>query len=107
MVNAGKASDNKVTKRGLTEDPSVARRKDKLPLGPLMIGFFLFVVIGSCTSPQPRPSSLLSAPLGRALSRAVPPVASRSRAADHQPGRQGLDGLSIIGVCTHGRLGCR
>ena len=49
MVNAAKSNDNKVNKRGLTEDPAVARRKDKLPLGPLMIGFFLFVVIGSCT----------------------------------------------------------
>lgn len=52
-ANAGKVNDNKVTKRGTIEDPSVARRKGKLPLGPLMIGFFLFVVIGSCASLQP------------------------------------------------------
>lgn len=92
MVNSAKSNDNKVTKRGTLEDPSVARRKDKLPMGPLMIGFFLFVVVGSCTSLQPRPQTCfqLLAPSSAALTERLSVASRRSRAADHQPGWQGL-----------------
>jgi len=44
---AAKKNDGNVTKRGLVEDESIQRRKNKLPLGPIAIGFFLFVVLGS------------------------------------------------------------
>ena len=44
---AAKKNDGNVTKRGLVEDESISRRKNKLPLGPIAIGFFLFVVLGS------------------------------------------------------------
>ena len=35
----------KVTKRGVVSDKK--EKKGKAPIGPLMIGFFLFVVVGS------------------------------------------------------------
>lgn len=45
------ASDKKmmanVNKRGLVPDMAEERRKGKLSVGPLLLGFFVFVIIGS------------------------------------------------------------
>jgi hypothetical protein len=46
-VTADKKMQSNVTKRGLVTDPSVERREGKLGVGPMMIAFFLFVVVGS------------------------------------------------------------
>ncbi|KAG6791336.1 hypothetical protein POTOM_000453 [Populus tomentosa] len=39
--------DKKVTKRGAVGETSTRKGKD-YPVGPLLLGFFIFVVIGSC-----------------------------------------------------------
>ena len=37
---------NNVDKRGQVP-PSLSKKEDKFPVGPVLLGFFLFVVVGS------------------------------------------------------------
>jgi len=39
---------NNVTKRGLVTDPAAERRAGKLSTGPILLGFFFIVIVGSC-----------------------------------------------------------
>ncbi|KAL1520372.1 hypothetical protein AB1Y20_021959 [Prymnesium parvum] len=60
MVSASSAQKRRVTsdkkmmanvnKRGLVSEEIASRKPKKMPVGPIMLGFFLFVVIGSCKS---------------------------------------------------------
>ena len=47
-VSAAKRNDNNVNHRGLVPDPAADRRQGKLPVGPFLMGFVMFVVFGSC-----------------------------------------------------------
>ena len=46
-VTSGKKNDNNVTKRGMINDPSAERRAGKLSVGPILLGFFFIVIVGS------------------------------------------------------------
>ncbi|MFS7971478.1 putative stress-associated endoplasmic reticulum protein [Helianthus anomalus] len=39
--------DKNIKKRGLVPETST-KKKDSYPVGPIVLGFFVFVVIGSC-----------------------------------------------------------
>lgn len=39
--------DRNITKRGAVPETSTKKGKD-YPVGPILLGFFIFVVIGSC-----------------------------------------------------------
>lgn len=53
----GKFEKN-ITKRGAVPETAVKKGKD-YPVGPILLGFFIFVVIGSCKITYARPSPLL------------------------------------------------
>uniref|UniRef100_A0A7S4FBM1 Stress-associated endoplasmic reticulum protein n=1 Tax=Chrysotila carterae TaxID=13221 RepID=A0A7S4FBM1_CHRCT len=46
-VKADKKVASYVTKRGLVPDPAAERRKGKLSAGPMLLAFFVVVIIGS------------------------------------------------------------
>ena len=46
-VNSVNKMNGNVTKRGLVPDPAADRRAGKLSVGPILLGFFLFVIVGS------------------------------------------------------------
>ena len=46
-VTTDKKYAQNVTKRGLISAELAEKKPKKLPVGPLMLGFFLFVVVGS------------------------------------------------------------
>merc|ERR1711981_1560731 len=47
MKSRTERAENNVNKRGSVPDASAARRKDGMSAGPIMITFFLIVVVGS------------------------------------------------------------
>lgn len=45
-AKSGKFHQN-VHKRGTVEDVKQQKQKNKIPVGPVVLGFFIFVVVGS------------------------------------------------------------
>lgn len=46
-ITADKKTASNVNKRGMVPDPAAERRMGKLSAGPLLLGFFFVVIVGS------------------------------------------------------------